>query len=334
MTTCPTISVIIPTYNRGYILEKSISSVLEQTCTDYELIVVDDGSTDETPELVQSIVQSGRPGAERIRYITQAQQGKSAALNHGVRIANGEWISFLDSDDSWSPDKLELQMQALRRFEGSDVCFTDAQYTNNPDLDITAFRRAGRQHEADVGILQNALDFVSREPHGIHEQTVIVRASRLREMDAFDSRIRVLEDHDFIFRLAYHVKSFCFVNRSLVGIDRTPVRSIGLIDLFRKAEVRLRDQQYIYEKWLRIGGLDPTIRKRIHKYLRAVYSGWANWHLEKRQYHQARHAIAAAAHYEFTATMAIKWVLITAAPGLTRRYLLRRDLHAAEVLNS
>lgn len=323
----PSVSVIIPTYNRAYILEKSIDSVLSQTFTDYELIVLDDGSTDSTAQVLQSILKSRKPGVERIRYVTQTQQGKSAALNHGVRIANGEWISFLDSDDIWSPDKLELQMQALRQFEGCDVCFTDAQYTNNPNLDVTAFRRAGRKHEAEVGILQNALDFVSTEPHGIHEQTVIVRASRLRGMDAFDSKIRVLEDHDFIFRLAYHVKSFCFVNRPLVGIDRTPVRSIGLIDLFRKDEVRLRDQQYIYEKWLRIGGLDPTIRKKIHKYLRAVYSGWANWHLEKRQYYQARDAMAAAAHYEFTATMAIKWALITAAPGLTRRYLLRHDPH-------
>ncbi len=225
-------------------------------------------------------------------------------------------------------------MRTLQCFEGCDACFTDAQYTNNPKLDITAFRRAGRHHEAEVGILSDALDFVSTEPHGIHEQTVVVRARRLREMDAFDSRIRVLEDHDFMFRLAYHIKSFCFVNQPLVEIDRTPVRSIGLIDLFRKDEVRLRDQQYIYEKWLRIGGLDPAIRKRIHKYLRAVYSGWANWHLEKRQYYQARDAMAAAARYEFTPTMAVKWALVSVAPGLTRRYLLRRDQNTSDALSS
>src|SRR6266568_270561 len=255
MNRYPTVSVIIPTYNRAYVLEKSIHSVLSQTFTDYELIVLDDGSTDSTPQLVQSLLENHKAGVERIRYVRQAQQGKSAALNFGVRIANGEWIAFLDSDDIWAPQKLELQMRTLQCFKGCDACFTDAQYTNNPKLDITAFRRAGRHHEAEVGILSDALDFVSTEPHGIHEQTVVVRARRLREMDAFDSRIRVLEDHDFMFRLAYHIKSFCFVNQPLVEIDRTPVRSIGLIDLFRKDEVRLRDQQYIYEKWLRIGGL-------------------------------------------------------------------------------
>lgn len=323
----PQVSVIIPTYNRGYILNKSIDSVLSQTYTDYELIVLDDGSTDDTPNLVQSIIESKRSGVSRIRYIRQAQQGKSAALNHAVSLAQGEWIAFLDSDDLWSPDKLESQLRVLRQFEHCDACFTDAQYTNNPDLDITAFRRAGREHVGEVGLLDHALDFVSTEPHGIHEQTLIVRAHRLHEMDGFDSNIRVLEDHDFVFRLAHHVRTFCFVNRPLVQIDRTAVRSVGLIDLFRKQEVRLRDQQYIYEKWLTIDGLGQEIRNKIHRYLRAVYSGWANWHLEKRQYDQAREAMAIATRHHFTATMALKWAFIIAAPGLSRRYLMSRELY-------
>jgi glycosyltransferase involved in cell wall biosynthesis len=327
MTARPNFSVIIPTYNRGYILEKSINSVLAQTCPDYELIVVDDGSTDHTADLVRSILESQRPGTDRIRYIWQEQQGKSAALNHGVRIAAGEWIAFLDSDDLWLPDKLDWQLRAMQQFENCDACFTDAQYTNNPQLDITAFRRAGRRHDGVLGAISNALEFVSNEPHGIHEQTIVVRASRLREMDGFDSHIRVLEDHDFVFRLARHLKSFCFVNMPLVEIDRTPVRSVGLIDLFRKDEVRLRDQQYIYEKWLKIDGLDEAVQHKIHRYLRAVYSGWANWHLEQRQYEQAREAMAAAIHHQFTATMALKWVLTTTAPGVTRRYLLQREPH-------
>jgi glycosyltransferase involved in cell wall biosynthesis len=334
MNPYPSVSVIIPTYNRAYILEKSIDSVMSQTFTDYELIVLDDGSTDSTPQLVQSIRESHKPGVERIRYIRQAQQGKSVALNLAVRIANGEWIAFLDSDDIWSPDKLELQMQALRQFEGCDACFTDAQYTNNPELDITAFRRAGRKHEAEVGVLLNALDFVSTEPHGIHIQTLVMRASRVREVGGFDPHLAVLEDHDFVFRTAFALGRICYVNLPLVEIDRTANRAVGLIELLAKNEIRLEQQEYVYEKWLRISGLDPVVRKKIHGYLRAVYSGWANWHLERRQYYQARHAMAAAAHYEFTATMAIKWALISAAPELTRRYLLRRDLHTADALSS
>jgi glycosyltransferase involved in cell wall biosynthesis len=325
--TGPQFSIIIPTYNRAYILQESINSVLMQTCTDYELIVVDDGSTDHTPQLMRSILDSGKAGRDRIRYVLQEQRGKSAALNHGVRIARGEWIAFLDSDDIWLPNKLELQLRALQEFD-CDVCFTDAQYTNNPKLNTSAFRRAGRQHEGTTGVISEALKFVIDEPHGIHEQTLVVRASRLGEMDGFDSNIRVLEDHDFVFRLANHAKRFCFVNSPLVEIDRTPIRAIGLIDLFRKSEVRLRDQQYIYEKWLTMEGLSEAVRRKIHGYLRDVYSGWANYYLEQLEYMKAREAMARAIQHEFNATTALKWVLTAVAPAVTRRYLLQRDISA------
>src|SRR5581483_10473204 len=112
MNALPKVSVIIPTYNRAYTLEASINSVLAQTFTDFELIVVDDGSTDDTPQLMRRIIESGTPGSDRIRYVVQEQQGQSGAFNNGVRIASGEWIAFLDSDDIWLPTKLELQLRA------------------------------------------------------------------------------------------------------------------------------------------------------------------------------------------------------------------------------
>jgi glycosyltransferase involved in cell wall biosynthesis len=323
----PQVSVIIPTYNRGYILTKSIDSVLSQTHTDYELIVMDDGSTDDTPNLMQNMLKAQKLGVGRIRYIRQAQQGKSAALNHAVSVAKGEWIAFLDSDDLWSPDKLEWQFKALQQFRNCDACFTDAQYTNNPKLNITAFRRAGRRHDEALGVIPNALDFVINEPHGIHIQTVVVRAARVQEVGGFDPHLRVLEDHDFVFRLARGLARFCYVNHPLVAIDRTANRKVGLIELLAKSEIRLEQQQYMYEKWLRMEGLDWAVRQKIDKYLSAVCSGWANWHLKQRQYERAREAMAAAIHHQPTATMALKWALTAIVPGLTRRYVLQRELH-------
>jgi len=321
MISAPNISVIIPTYNRGYTIEHSINSVLAQTYTNYELIIVDDGSTDATASLVKTICASGRPGVERISYVRQEQSGKSAALNRGIAAAKGEWLAFLDSDDVWLPTKLDMQLKALKEFEPCDACFTDAQYTNNPKLNVTAFRRAGRRHSGIIGLLPDALSFVIDEPHGIHEQTLLVRISRFKEMAPFDSNIRVLEDHDFVFRLALHVKRFCFVNRPLVEIDRTPVRSIGLIDLFRREEVRLRDQQYIYEKWLALPGLGLPVRRKIHGYLCSVYSGWANVYLEQHQYEKARDAMSIAMRHQLAPTTALKWAFVKFAPGLMRRRL-------------
>ena len=104
----PKVSVIIPTYNRAHLVGRAIRSVLNQTYQDFEIIVVDDGSTDNTEEVVKSF------NDPRIRYIRhEKNRGGSAACNTGIRAARGEYIAFQDSDDEWLPEKLEKQMQVF-----------------------------------------------------------------------------------------------------------------------------------------------------------------------------------------------------------------------------
>ena len=105
------ISVIIPTYNREQKIVKSVQSVLEQTYSNLEIIIVDDGSTDHTEQVVKEIQD------ERIVYIRQAEnQGVSAARNIGVANATADFIAFHDSDDCWHSDKLEKQMEYWKRY--------------------------------------------------------------------------------------------------------------------------------------------------------------------------------------------------------------------------
>jgi len=104
--TSPSVSVIIPTYNRASLISATLDSVLEQSLRPTEVIVVDDGSTDDTAEVVARY-------ATRIRYVRQDNAGVAAARNHGASLASGEWIAFVDSDDLWHPDKLRLQLHAL-----------------------------------------------------------------------------------------------------------------------------------------------------------------------------------------------------------------------------
>ena len=101
------ISVIIPTYNRAKLLPRAVESVLNQTYQDIELIIVDDGSTDDTMEWVRGIKD------DRVRYAQLNHQGACAARNHGISIARGEYIAFQDSDDIWFMDKLEKQLAFL-----------------------------------------------------------------------------------------------------------------------------------------------------------------------------------------------------------------------------
>ena len=124
----PKVSVIIPTYNRAAKVRNAIASVLAQTFSDLEVIVVDDGSSDDTGQIL------GESFGDRIRYYAQANQGVSVARNKGIAEARGEWIAFLDSDDLWEKDKLEWQFKALERFGPQcGACYTDTRFFNHSE---------------------------------------------------------------------------------------------------------------------------------------------------------------------------------------------------------
>lgn len=110
----PLVSVIIPAYNRASTVQKAVESVLTQSYDHLEVLLIDDGSADETAAVIQSIQDP------RLRYIYQQNAGACAARNHGVSLAKGEYIAFHDSDDHWHPDKLEKQMQVLQQ-TGADA---------------------------------------------------------------------------------------------------------------------------------------------------------------------------------------------------------------------
>ena len=103
LESAPKFSVVIPTHNRAADLAEAVRSVRDQTYPAHEIIVVDDGSTDDTPQVVESLANGGIP----LRYLRQANQGAGAARNRGIRAAAGDWIALLDLDDTWLPRKLE-----------------------------------------------------------------------------------------------------------------------------------------------------------------------------------------------------------------------------------
>jgi len=327
MTKVPTVSAVIPTYNRGHLLKNAIDSILAQTYPVHEIIVVDDGSTDGTREMLESYVKE-ESGSIRcpVHYFYQQNQGQSVALNKGIEMGNGEWIAFLHSDDAWLPQKLESQFRAIEHFDWQcGLCFTDAQFVNNPHMQTATFQLAGMCYQQPLGIVSDPLRSIvgSEQPYpGVWVSTQLVRADLARRIAGFDPQLRCSEDQDFLFRLAL-ITNLCFVNSPQVSIDRTPVwdRASKLWD---RVDIRLRNDQYRCEKWLNLSAeLPPDVRIGIRNNLRDIHSAWTNFYLEREEYESARQEISTALKYGLTYMLAIKWILTQIAPKLARKVVLK-----------
>ena len=316
----PKVSVVIPTYNRSAEVQNAIQSVLCQTFTDLEVIVVDDGSSDDTRKVLAETF------GDRIRYCFQTNQGLSAALNKGLAETRGEWVAFLDSDDLWEKEKLEWQFKALERFSPQcGACYTDVRFLNHPET-RTMFQLAEKKdrHEETMGVSTNVLKLVAR-PGGagmvVCICSVLARVDLVRRSGGFDTNLRFGMDSDFLFRLAM-LTDFCYVNRPLIWVDRSPAeqRHVGASSEWDKMEFVLRQAQIRFEKFLRLSeGLPTKVRKLILSGLGSIHSGLANCHLEAGEYGKAREAVSRAAQLDLTFNIAVKWLLTWISPQLALR---------------
>lgn len=174
------ISVIIPTYNRGHYIVEAVESVLSQTFSPLEIIVVDDGSTDNTIDVLA-------PYVERLAYIRQENRGIGAARNLGVARSTSEFIAFLDDDDLWLPDKLRLQMNAYRQAPDLDAVYCHVEQFISPELSAGAAARlrhlAGKVQPAPISC------------------AMLVRRVAFLRVGPFDEALNIAVDMDWYARL-------------------------------------------------------------------------------------------------------------------------------------
>ena len=188
----PDITVAIPAYNVGRYLAATIDSLLAQTLTNWEAIVVDDGSTDETLEIAQSYAESD----PRIRVIWQENQGVSAARNRALDEAKGRAFALLDGDDLWAPEKLERQLNCLEG-QGVDMVFT--AYTHcDPEGTSLPFR-----YQGPVGTYSGKEFFrLCYSNFFVLPSAVMLRTETLQRFGGFDPAIMACEDWELWLRLA------------------------------------------------------------------------------------------------------------------------------------
>lgn len=184
----PQVSIVIPTYNRANTIIPTLESVFAQTFTDYEIIVIDDGSTDDTEQVLA-------PYMENIRYIKQLNQGSAAARNHGMQLAEGKLIAFLDSDDLWKPDKLAAQVTYMDAHPTIGMSYTYYLRVTDDLTPIELIDGQDRQGRIYRDLLRGC---------EIDTSTVMMRDTVRQVVGAFDITFDLMQDVDYWIRIAQH----------------------------------------------------------------------------------------------------------------------------------
>jgi glycosyltransferase involved in cell wall biosynthesis len=235
-----TVSVVIPTFNSATYLGEALDSVLAQTYQPLEVILVDDGSEDETPQ-----VATAYPG--RVTYVRKQRGGPASARNVGVRVAAGEWIAFQDADDIWMPDLLEKLAKSAAETGADLVCCDYRALIDGSPVGTTNMEHKGLDTRLDVlapnGVLLDAFGLLLEVGNFVATPGVLVKKEALLQIGLFDEAIYCGEDLDLWFRLSqrwrFAVVAEVLVLRRLHARNMTRdtwVWKAGLLKVYEKLE--------------------------------------------------------------------------------------------------
>jgi glycosyltransferase involved in cell wall biosynthesis len=301
-------TVIIPTFNRERYVQRAIDSALNQSFRDCEIVVVDDGSTDNTRAALSRY-------ANRIRYIYQNNAGPSAARNMGIRASTSEWLAFLDSDDEWTSGYLAAQMERAR--DNSSLCMqsTDAWVVEldgqrrsyfEINRSLTEFR--GR----DYVLKHTPFSFVIQ--HGPWQiGSTIIRRNALDKAGAFDVSLSLSEDFDLMARVSRH-GDFGMIRERLVNVYRRNESMDSLTTQAKKKPIQSRESnERIYEKLEKCAPLKGKDRNALRATISANRRAIGNLLVHQGDPHGARDSYARAVRAYPSLKSIGKFILFTAS---------------------
>ncbi|MCS5712447.1 glycosyltransferase [Candidatus Berkiella aquae] len=273
----PRVSIIIATYNRKTFLQQAIASVFKQTYQDFELIIVDDGSTDDTASMVAEF------NDPRLHYIYQGNHGRSYARNIALNLVKGEYIAFLDSDDLYLPHKLQLQVAYLDKHLKTGMIYTSAQCIDEHNHLLSHIYQA-----TTSGHIYKKIAFFV--PVTITLPTVMLRKEILLKVNGFDEKMVRFEDTDFWRRISKITRIDAIDNLTCQLrthsdnhlLSQNPQQIVHSVHYYTR-KILKEDKKYLstFELYRRLGGL-------YHYYASALLSvpGWEplGYKLLKRAY--------------------------------------------------
>ncbi|HSW45594.1 MAG TPA: glycosyltransferase [Phycisphaerae bacterium] len=293
----PAVSVIIPTYNRATLLSDALDSVAAQTFRDYDIIIVDDGSNDQTRDLVAR-------RKEPIHYHWQPNQGVAEARNHALRITHSEFVAFLDSDDMWEPAFLDRSVTWLREHPEEALVYTDFVSTGPNGKPLRGHRK--KPHTGRVTANLFASTF-------IHTSAVVARAHLIRDAGGFDGRLTHNEDYDLWLRLSLRHR-FGLIPEPLCrrrchphSLSRDGCRPETLLT---KAE--------LLERFYEHGGKDHIPSTIARRRLGKLYYTAGKRFLKARRPHEALPLLRRATHLAPARLRGWFWLFLAGASGLRR----------------
>lgn len=309
----PCVSVIIPAYNIASFVGEALESVLSQSFSDYEIIVVNDGSPD-TEELERSLA----PYLDRIRYLKQENQGAGAARNAGLKVATGDYVAFLDGDDIWYPTHLSEQVALIESGRGYDLVYADAVNFGEPSSE------GRRSMETNPSEGEANFKSILAGRCCVVTSAVVARRQPIIDVGLFDETLRNSQDFDLWLRLAKRDGARITYQRKVLVRRRIYEGSLA-----SDAINSLNGELSVLAKTAERPDLTPLERTTLEQ-TRAIRKATADWIMGKRaavngDFESAHDFFESARTYNGGLKSRLVLLLLRVAPGLLQRICRVRE---------